>query len=172
MPGDPQWSGGAVMSDRRTRTTRATAGAVFAAISRIGGRHGWYATDGLWRLRGWLDRMVGGPGLRRGRRDQLRLLPGDAVDFWRVAAVEPDRRLELTAEMRLPGEARLEWQIRDHGTHREVIQLARFRPLGLLGLLYWYAVLPLHGLVFPRLLRGIVRAAEEDHPDEIRHSAL
>lgn len=160
MPGDPQWSGGTVLSDRRSRTTTATAGAVFAAISRVGGRHGWYSTDLLWRLRGWLDRLVGGPGLRRGRRDPIRLLPGDAVDFWRVAAVEPDRRLELTAEMRLPGEARLEWTIRDLGGHCEVVQLARFRPLGLFGLLYWYAVAPLHGLVFPRMLAGIIQAAE------------
>jgi uncharacterized protein YbjT (DUF2867 family) len=161
MPGDPHWSGGTVLSDRRSRTTTAPAPAVFAAFCRVGGKHGWYATDGLWRLRGWLDRLVGGPGLRRGRRDALRLQPGDAVDFWRVAAVESDRRLELTAEMRLPGEARLEWTIMDHGSHREVVQFARFRPLGLAGLLYWYAVAPLHLLVFPRLLTGIIRAAEE-----------
>lgn len=160
MPGDPQWSGGTVFCDSRSRSTPASAQAVFAALSRIGGQQGWYATAGLWRLRGWLDRLVGGPGLRRGRRDPLQLLPGDAVDFWRVAAIETDRRLELTAEMRLPGEARLEWTIQDHGSHREVIQLARFRPRGLAGLLYWYAVAPLHGLVFPRLLAGLIRSAE------------
>ena len=163
MPGDPHWSGGTVLSDRRTRTTTATAEALFAAICRVGGAHGWYATDSLWRLRGWLDRLVGGPGLRRGRRDPLRLQPGDAVDFWRVATVEPHRRLELVAEMRLPGEARLEWAILDHGPHRELVQLARFRPLGLAGLMYWYAVVPLHGLVFPRMVAGVIRAAEAAH---------
>ena len=161
MPGDPHWSGGTVLSDRRSRPTTASAEAVFSAFCRVGGKHGWYATDGLWRLRGWLDRMVGGPGLRRGRRDPLRLLSGDAVDFWRVTAVETDRRLELTAEMRLPGEARLEWTIVDHGTYRELIQLARFRPVGLAGLFYWYSVAPLHRLVFPRMLAGVIRAAEE-----------
>lgn len=166
MPGDPQWSGGTVLSDRRSRSTTASAQTLFAAISRVGGKHGWYATDGLWRLRGWLDRLVGGPGLRRGRRDPFRLQPGDAVDFWRVSTFEADRRLELTAEMRLPGEARLEWTILDHGGHRELVQLARFRPLGLAGLLYWYAVAPLHGLVFPRLLAGIVRAAEQPVPTQ------
>lgn len=160
MPGDPHWAGGTVLSDRRSRNTTASARAIFTAINRVGGAHGWYATDGLWRLRGWLDRMFGGPGLRRGRRDPIRLRPGDAVDFWRVAAVEADQRLELTAEMRLPGKARLEWNIFDLGTHREVVQLARFRPHGLLGLVYWYSVVPLHGLVFPRLLTGIIRAAE------------
>ncbi len=162
MPGDPHWSGGTVLGDRRSRTTVAPAQAVFAAFCRVGGKQGWYATDGLWRLRGWLDRLVGGPGLRRGRRDPLHLQTGDAVDFWRVTTVETDRRLELTAEMRLPGEARLEWTIVDHGTHREVVQLARFRPLGLFGLLYWYTVAPLHVLVFPRLLAGIIRAAEDE----------
>ncbi len=161
MPGDPQWAGGTVLGDRRVGITGASASAVFAAICRVGGKHGWYATDSLWALRGWLDRLVGGPGLRRGRRDPLRLLPGDAVDFWRVAAVETDHRLELTAEMRLPGEARLEWTIIDHGHQREVVQQARFRPRGLAGLLYWYAVAPLHGLVFPRMLAGILRAAED-----------
>ena len=160
MPGDPQWSGGTVFSDRRTRTTNASAAAVFRAISLVGGDHGWYATDWLWYVRGVLDRLVGGPGLRRGRRDAVRLLPGDAVDFWRVTAVENDRRLELSAEMRLPGEARLEWTIIDHGDQREVIQHARFHPHGLGGLLYWYAVLPLHALVFPRLLAGALKEAE------------
>jgi len=160
MPGDPTWSGGTVLDDQRTRTTTASAAAVFRAICLVGGDHGWYATDWLWHLRGVLDRWVGGPGLRRGRRDAVRLLPGDAVDFWRVTAVETDRRLELSAEMRLPGEARLEWTIIDRGDHRDVIQHARFRPRGLGGLLYWYAVLPLHVLVFPRLLAGILRAAE------------
>ena len=108
-----------------------------------------------------LDRLVGGPGLRRGRRDQERLLVGDVVDFWRVVAVEKNHRLELVAEMRLPGKARLEWIIEPlgDGRHCRLIQTARFRPHGLWGLVYWYGVAALHGLVFPRMVRGIARAA-------------
>ncbi|TVR46939.1 MAG: SDR family oxidoreductase [Planctomycetota bacterium] len=160
IPGDPQWAGGTVLSDTRMRLTRASSAAIFAALSRIGGDHGWFATDYLWRLRGFLDRLVGGPGLRRGRRDQRRLSLGDAVDFWRVSSIEANHSLELAAEMRLPGEARLHWRIVDRGERRLLIQQARFRPHGLWGILYWYSVLPLHGLVFPRLLKGIVSTAE------------
>lgn len=161
IPGDPDWAGGTLLSDRREVTVAASPAAVFQACCRIGGDHGWYATDWLWRLRGRLDRLVGGPGLRRGRRDQERLLIGDAVDFWRVTAVEKDRRLELAAEMRLPGRARLEWLIEPlaDGCRCRLIQTARFRPHGLLGLLYWYGVAALHGLVFPRMVRGIAQAA-------------
>ena len=161
IPGDPDWAGGTLLSDRRELLVATDAAAVFQACCRIGGDHGWYATDWLWWLRGALDRLVGGPGLRRGRRDQERLLVGDAVDFWRVVAVEKDRRLELAAEMRLPGRARLEWTIEPlaDGAQCRLIQTARFRPHGLWGLVYWYGVAALHGLVFPRMLRGIGRAA-------------
>ncbi len=161
IPGDPDWAGGTLLSDRRELLVATDAAAVFQACCRIGGEHGWYATDWLWWVRGALDRLVGGPGLRRGRRDQERLFVGDAVDFWRVIAVEKNRRLELAAEMRLPGRAHLEWRIEPlaDGQHCRLIQTARFRPHGLWGLVYWYGVAPLHGLVFPRMLRGIARSA-------------
>jgi uncharacterized protein YbjT (DUF2867 family) len=160
IPGDPDWAGGTLLSDRREIMVAADASAVYQACCRIGGEHGWYATDWLWRVRGMMDRLIGGPGLRRGRRDQEKLLLGDAVDFWRVVAVEKNRRIELAAEMRLPGQARLEWLIEPLDNKRcRLIQTARFRPHGLWGLLYWYSVAGLHGLVFPRMVRGIARAA-------------
>lgn len=163
LPGDPDWSGGRVFMDRRTSEVNAGADAAYRAICRIGGGQGYYAADWLWRLRGWMDHLVGGPGLRRGRRDPERVGYGEALDFWRVTGIEPNRRLELRAEMRLPGEAALEFEIRPHpeGLARcTVIQTARFKPRGLMGLAYWYAVLPLHGIVFSGMLKGIRRAAE------------
>jgi hypothetical protein len=114
----------------------------------LGGRHGWYAADWLWRLRGVLDRLAGGPGLRRGRRHAERVSFGEALDFWRVVAVDPDRRLELRAEMRLPGDASLQFRIEPERGSTRLCQTARFRPRGLLGIAYWYALLPLHGIVF------------------------
>lgn len=163
MPGDPDWAGGTVFEDRRETLVAAPAAAVFRALCRLGGRQGWYGTGWLWVARGALDRLVGGPGLRRGRRDPEHLAYGDAVDFWRVSAVEPDRRLALRAEMRLPGEALLEFVIEPAGASRaRLVQTARFRPRGLAGLAYWYAVMPLHRLVFGRMLAGLRRAAEAD----------
>ncbi len=163
MPGDPHWAGGKVFVDRRTICIEAPASAVFQAICRVGGGHGWYAADWLWRLRGLLDRLVGGPGLRRGRRDPQLLAYGEALDFWRVTRVEPDRRIELHAEMKLPGVATLTFEIEPDAAHPGgtlMHQTARFRPRGLAGLLYWYSVLPLHGIVFRGMLAGIRRAAE------------
>jgi hypothetical protein len=163
VPGDPDWSGGTVFVDRRTLDIDADPQTVFAAICRVGGGNGWYAADWLWRLRGALDRLVGGPGLRRGRRDPQQLRYGEALDFWRVVGVEADRLLRLRAEMKLPGEAVLEFDIQpgQGGSHRtRLTQTARFRPRGLLGLIYWYSVLPLHGIVFSGMLKGIRHAAE------------
>jgi uncharacterized protein YbjT (DUF2867 family)/uncharacterized protein YndB with AHSA1/START domain len=164
MPGDPDWAGGTVFVDRRVTTIDAPPATVFRVVCRLGGHHGWHGADWLWTVRGVLDRLLGGPGRRRGRRDPDRLAYGDAVDFWRVSAVEPDRRLALRAEMRLPGEAVLEFWVEPAGGpgHSQLVQTARFRPRGLLGLAYWYAVLPLHHIVFGRLLSGIRRAAEAD----------
>jgi uncharacterized protein YbjT (DUF2867 family) len=164
IPGDPDWAGGTLLSDRRELVVDAEPAAVFRACSRIGGDNGWYSTDWLWWLRGVFDRLVGGPGLRRGRRDQERLIVGDAVDFWRVIGIEKDRRLELVAEMRLPGRARLEWTIEPLGDSRRcrLVQNARFQPRGLWGLLYWYSVSPLHIFVFPGLIRGIAEAAKRE----------
>ncbi|MBN2560426.1 MAG: SDR family oxidoreductase [Phycisphaerae bacterium] len=163
MPGDPDWSGGRVFVDCRSTKVDAPPDAVYSAVSRIGGDQGYYAADWLWRLRGRLDRLVGGPGLRRGRRDPQQLSYGEALDFWRVTCVEPNRQLELRAEMKLPGEAVLNFEIRSDERSSEtctLIQTARFKPKGLTGLAYWYAVMPLHGLVFEGMLRGIRRTAE------------
>ncbi len=163
MPGDPDWSGGKVFVDRRATEVSAPPEVVYDTVTRIGGDQGYYAADWLWRVRGWLDHLMGGPGLRRGRRDPARLAYGDALDFWRVTGVEAPRRLELRAEMKLPGEALLSFEIRPNdpaASRCALIQTARFKPRGLSGLAYWYAVMPLHGVVFNGMLQGIRRAAE------------
>jgi hypothetical protein len=162
IPGDPDWAGGRVFRDKRTTVVEASPEAVFAAVCHVGGGHGYYAADLLWRIRGWMDRLVGGPGLRRTRRHPDRVAYGEALDFWRITGLEKDRRLELRAEMKLPGEAILDFTIHPlDGDHSrcELVQEARFKPRGLFGLLYWYAVLPLHGIVFRGMLDGIHRAA-------------
>jgi hypothetical protein len=164
MPGDPGWAGGTVFVDRYDAVIDASAASVFRAVCQVGGGHGYYAADSLWRVRGAMDRLVGGPGLRRGRRDGHRVAYGDALDFWRVTGVTPDRRLELRAEMKLPGEAMLTFDLEplpDEPARCRLVQTARFKPKGLLGLMYWYLVLPLHGTVFRGMLRGIQRAALE-----------
>lgn len=160
VPGDPDWSGGTVFRDAWEVDVDACPEAVFAAVCRVGGGHGWYAGDGLWRLRGRIDRLLGGPGLRRGRRHPETVAYGEALDFWRVTRVEAPCRLELRAEMKLPGEAMLSFQLDPVGGGTHLVQTATFVPRGLLGLLYWYAVLPLHGYVFRGMLAGIQRAAE------------
>lgn len=161
QPGDPDWAGGKVFVDARTHTIPAAPDRVFRAVCRLGGRHGWYAMDWLWRLRGAIDRLLGGPSLRRGRRDPEWISFGEALDFWRVTDVVPDRVLELRAEMKLPGTASLRFELEPGPTPGTTLlrQTARFRPRGLLGLAYWYSVLPLHALVFRGMLRGIARAA-------------
>jgi uncharacterized protein YbjT (DUF2867 family) len=163
MPGDPDWSGGKVFVDTRAIDIAAPPEAVYHAVCRIGGGQGYYAADWLWRIRGWMDRMVGGPGLRRGRRDPEKVAYGEALDFWRVTGMEPGKSLELRAEMKLPGEAVLDFNIsKKENRPREsrLEQTARFKPRGLAGLAYWYAVYPLHDLVFSGMLKGIRRAAE------------
>ncbi len=161
IPGDPDWAGGAVFRDTRRVTVSAPDWAVFRSVCRIGGAHGWYSADWLWVIRGWMDLLVGGPGLRRGRRDPEEVGYGEALDFWRVVDVQQNRRLALRAEMKLPGEALLEFQI-EPGPAGECTlqQQALFRPRGLFGLLYWYAVAPLHHIVFGGMLRGIRQEAQ------------
>lgn len=162
MPGDPEWSGGTVFDDVQTVKVAASADATFAALSRIGGKSGYWGADWLWWLRGLLDKSVGGPGLRRGRRHPNELSYGEAVDFWRVSGYERGRWLRLHAEMRLPGVAELEFRVEPQGPDQsQLVQTARFRPRGLLGLAYWYSVWPLHFFVFPRMVRGIKRDAEQ-----------
>lgn len=160
IPGDPDWAGGTTYVHSEERTIGATAGQVFRTVCRIGGRNGWYAADFLWQLRGLLDRLIGGPGLRRGRRSATEIQYGDALDFWRVTGIQPEERLELRAEMKVPGVATLEFLIESKGDQCHLTQIARFQPRGLLGILYWYAVMPLHGIVFRDMLMGIRRAAE------------
>ena len=127
----------------------------FVPIRRIGGASGWYYANWLWQLRGWMDRLVGGVGMRRGRRDPDSLCVGDIVDCWRVEAIEPDHLLRLVAEMKLPGRASLEFEVTGDSTGSVIRQTASFDPLGLLGRAYWYSVLPFHHFVFSRMLQGI-----------------
>jgi uncharacterized protein YbjT (DUF2867 family) len=137
----------------------------FAPILRIGGATGWYGVDWLWRLRGLLDLLVGGVGMRRGRPlpDELRI--GDTLDCWRVEEIEPNRRLRLVAEMKLPGRAWLEFEVTPDERGASIRQTAIFDPAGLGGLLYWYGVYPLHALVFRRMLAGVARAVRRDGCD-------
>lgn len=160
IPGDPDWAGGKTFRDVRQITVNAPDAAVYRAICRVGGGHGWYAADWLWHVRGILDRIAGGPGLRRGRRDPEAVGYGEALDFWRVTGIEQDRRLALRAEMKLPGEALLEFRVEPRGGAAATLtQSALFQPRGLMGLVYWYAVAPLHSFVFRGMLRGIEREA-------------
>jgi uncharacterized protein YbjT (DUF2867 family) len=158
----PAWGGvqfGSRVVDSRTITVAASPAAAFAPIQRIGGDTGWYAWNWLWHLRAWLDLLVGGIGLRRGRASPTALRVGDTVDFWRVEEYEPSRRLRLAAEMRLPGRAWLEFEVTGDAAPVTVRQTAIFDPVGLWGRAYWYALYPLHQLVFTGMLRGIARAA-------------
>jgi uncharacterized protein YbjT (DUF2867 family) len=172
IPGDPDWAGGKTFEDQRQVGVRVRAADLFQTICRVGGKQGWYAADPLWKIRGFLDRLAGGPGLARGRRHEDRLAYGDVLDFWRVIGIDPGRRLALRAEMKLPGAASLEFVIRpdpDIPEHSQLVQTARFKPRGLLGLLYWFAVLPVHGIVFRSMLEGIRRSAEAARPEELGH---
>ena len=159
-----QWGGtrfGNRLVDSRTTSTSASTSAVFAAVECIGGATGWYHADWLWTLRGWLDLLLGGVGMRRGRRDPRRALVGDTLDCWRVVSVEPERRLRLAAEMKLPGRAWLEFEVQPNGEGSTLRQTATFDPVGLWGLAYWYSTWPLHQIVFSGMLRGITSAAEK-----------
>jgi uncharacterized protein YbjT (DUF2867 family) len=156
------WGGEHVGSrrvDSRTAVVDLPPDAAFAPIARIGGEVGWYYADVLWRLRGFADDLAGGVGLRRGRGHPTRLAIGDTVDFWRVEAVEPGRLLRLRAEMRLPGRAWLQFEVTPEGDGSLVRQTALFDPRGIAGLAYWYALYPVHAVIFRNMLRGIARAA-------------
>jgi uncharacterized protein YbjT (DUF2867 family) len=149
-----------MIREHRSASVEAAAEDVFAVISGLGGKRGWLYADALWRLRGAADRLLGGVGLRRGRRhpDQLRV--GDPLDFWRVETVTAPCRLLLRAEMKLPGRAWLQWTIEPLGIGRStLIQTALFEPQGLAGLAYWYALYPFHALIFRGMLRAVARRA-------------
>ncbi len=158
----PSWGGvrfGRRLVDSRTIRIGVPPEAAFEPIRRIGGGTGWYAWNWLWKLRGAMDMLAGGVGMRRGRPDSDTLRPGDAVDFWRVEAFEPDRRLRLLAEMKVPGRAWLEFEVTPSEDSSVVRQTAIFDPAGLSGQLYWYALYPVHQLVFQGMLKGIAREA-------------
>lgn len=160
LPSDPTWTGGSMYEDIREVRTPAAPDAVWAAVERIGGEHGYYSADLLWNVRGFIDRLIGGVGLRRGRRDPEVLAVGEAVDFWRVEERLPPRLLRLRAEMRNPGLAWLEFTITPDGTGSRLRQRAVFLPRGLAGHAYWWSVAPFHAFVFPVMARGITEQAE------------
>ncbi|MCP2264584.1 SDR family oxidoreductase [Promicromonospora thailandica] len=162
LPEDPDWTGGSLLVDDRARPVATSAEALWTVIEGIGGAHGWYSWRLGWVARGLMDRLFGGPGLRRGRRHPHRLAPGDALDWWRVETIEPGRLLRLRAEMRLPGLAWLELSVEDADAAQPTFrQRAVFLPRGLLGHLYWWAISPFHGIVFGGMQRNIARAAQE-----------
>ncbi|HOC67744.1 MAG: 3 beta-hydroxysteroid dehydrogenase/Delta 5--_4-isomerase [Candidatus Hydrogenedentes bacterium ADurb.Bin101] len=133
----------------------------FAAIQRIGGKNGWYYGNWLWRLRGLLDWAIGGVGMHRGRRDPEQLRLGDVIDCWRVEEIDAPRLLRLFAEMRLPGRAWLQFEVTPEETGSQIVQTALYDPVGVLGLLYWYALYPIHQCVFAGMLKGVARKARE-----------
>lgn len=160
-----KWGGvrvGSRLVDSRAVTVPVSAAAAFGPIARIGGERGWYFGDWLWQIRGYLDLLVGGVGMRRGRRHAVDLRAGDALDFWRVRAFHAERLLQLTAEMKLPGRAWLQFEVDPADQGATIRQTAIFEPMGLAGLLYWYGIYPLHLLVFSGMLRNIALAAVRD----------
>jgi uncharacterized protein YbjT (DUF2867 family) len=172
VQGDPVWAGGTVFTDRRTIDIAADAAQVYQAVCRVGGGHGWYSGDLLWQIRGWMDKLVGGPGLRRGRRHPDQVGYGEALDFWRVIGVEKDKSLKLLAEMKLPGTATLDFSLDSLGEGATRLTMtARFRPKGFFGLVYWYLVVPFHNIVFGGMLKGIQHAADGTAPTERREAS-
>ncbi|SDK14774.1 SDR family oxidoreductase [Streptomyces indicus] len=163
LPTDPDWAGGSLYTDCRERTVEVTPQALWRVIEGVGGDNGWYSFPLAWAVRGWLDRLVGGVGLRRGRRDAHHLRVGDSLDFWRVEEIEPGRLLRLRAEMRLPGLAWLEmYADQDEQGRTRYRQRALFHPRGLLGHAYWWSVVPFHAVVFGGMARNIARAAAKE----------
>ncbi|CAN5860046.1 SDR family oxidoreductase [soil metagenome] len=160
LSSDPDWSGGTVLCDEQEATADAPAEDLFAVVSGIGGKRGWYVTNWLWGVRGLVDAILGGVGMRRGRRHPNELRVGDALDFWRVETYEPPELLRLRAEMRLPGRAWLEWRVEPDASGSKLSQRALFFPRGLFGRLYWYAMLPFHAIIFKRLATRLAHAAE------------
>jgi hypothetical protein len=160
-----QWGGtryGTRLVDSRSIVVAAEPARAFAPVMRLGGDNGWYWGNALWKIRGALDAAAGGAGMRRGRRHPHLLRIGEAVDFWRVEGYEPDRMLRLSAEMRVPGRAWLQFEATPlDATRTEIRQTAIFDPAGLSGLMYWYALYPVHALIFRGMLRAIAARAEQ-----------
>ena len=148
-----------MMHEVRTLYTTLSPEALYRSFSSLGGERGWLTWEWAWQIRGLMDKVVGGPGLRRGRRDPIELLPGEALDFWRVEAVDPPHRLRLRAEMKVPGRAWLQWEAVPEGTGTRLVQTALFAPTGFLGMLYWYSLYPVHRFIFSDLIRAVARDA-------------
>jgi uncharacterized protein DUF2867 len=173
LPQERPLGWGGLTLGRRLVASRAvrvagTADQAFAPIQRIGGSTGWYGANWFWRLRGLLDTLRGGVGLRRGRRDPYDLRAGDTVDFWRVERVEPGRLLRLAAEMRIPGRLWLQFEVDLVERDSLIRQTTVFDPAGYVGLAYWYLLYPVHHRVFSRMLRGIERASQPTGPNTRR----
>ena len=160
--GDAEWAGGTIMNCGYRARINATVEDVWKPVSRIGGKTGWYFGNFLWRLRGIMDRLAGGVGLRRGRRHPTQIGVGDALDFWRVLEVDPPQRLLLVAEMKTPGEALLEFKITSLTDGQVELQmLSRFLPRGLFGILYWYVLYPFHQWIFYGMLKAIAKSIQK-----------
>ena len=168
IPSDPDWSGHTVYTDTREVSSTASPEQLWRVVESIGGANGWYSLPMAWAARGWLDKLVGGVGLRRGRRDPDKLATGDALDFWRVETIERGSILRLRAEMKLPGRAWLEFQVRPGKSGGSVLtQRAVFFPHGLGGRLYWFAVMPFHGVVFAGMARQMAKRAQEFESSQV-----
>jgi uncharacterized protein YbjT (DUF2867 family) len=166
LPTDPDWSGGTVYTDTRELATTADPGTLWEVIESIGGEHGWYSFPLAWSVRGWVDRLAGGVGLRRGRRDPRRLHTGEALDWWRVERLERPRLLRLRAEMRVPGRAWLELSAEPGADGGSVYrQRAIFEPHGLAGHVYWRSIAPFHHAIFGGMARNITGAAQHAHEE-------
>ncbi len=163
----PNWGGkrfGKRLVDSRAADVGVAPAQAFQPIRRIGGKNGWYFCNWLWRLRGFLDLLVGGIGLRRGRRSPEDLEVGDTLDWWRIEEYLPDRLMRLSAEMKVPGRAWLQFEVTPEAGGSTIRQTAIFDPVGLAGLAYWYLIYPIHALIFRGLLREIARRAELQPP--------
>lgn len=156
--GDADWAGGTILKCDYRSKINAPAETLWDLVSKIGGHRGYYFGEPLWRLRGWIDRLIGGPGLGRGSSNRAGRSVGEAVDFWRVLAVEPPQRLVLLSEMKAPGDALLEFQISASGAEQSELKLiSRFMPRGLGGFIYWYAFYPFHQWIFVGMLKSIAK---------------
>lgn len=161
LPSDPQWAGRRVYVDRRERLTSAGSTELFEVICSLGGDTGYYSLPSAWRLRGVMDKLVGGVGLNRGRRSRTRLALGDVVDWWKVEAIEEPRLLRLRAEMRVPGRAWLEFTLDQVAEETRYTQRAIFFPKSLAGRLYWWCMVPFHGIIFSSMARRVISRAEQ-----------
>ncbi len=167
---DPKWAGGTIFKAYRTRVISASPPTVWKVVTRIGGKEGWYSASWLWKIRGMIDKMMGGVGLSRGRRNHTDLQVGDTVDFWRVKQIDPPNHILLVAEMRLPGEAALEFNLlRVEGNKTQLEQTARFFPSGLLGMVYWWILSPFHVWIFTKMIRTIEKLSLQEEAGDSAH---